>query len=209
MFNAIRELVEEKNDKSKLTAQEWADMAATSIETAVPPPRRGRPMPITITLRQIFDAGPCYDPRVKGLLPASHDLDAPISFREIVKKVGAEDAIWCFSILPGHDSLKRHFAVDCADRIKHLMTDERSINALSVARRHAIGQATYEELAAARVAARDASRVAVLGVAWAVVWDAARIAAWAADSGDERAWQAARLIELTEAGEWSPVKPFG
>ena len=178
-------------------------------------------MPITITLRQILDAGPCYDPRIEGLLPTSYDLDAPISFREIVKKVGAEDAIWCFSILPGHDSLKRHFAVDCADRMKHLMTDERSINALSVARRHAIGQATDEELAAAkvaaRVAARDAARAAdsdtSLDAAWAVAWDAARAtsktAAWAvawdvaraADSGNERAWQAARLIELTEAGE--------
>lgn len=30
MFNTIRELVEE-NYKSKLTAQEWADMVATSI----------------------------------------------------------------------------------------------------------------------------------------------------------------------------------
>lgn len=154
-------------------------------------------MPITITLRQILDAGPCYDPRNKGLLPQDHDLDAPISFREIVKKVGAEDAIWCFSILPGHDSLKRHFAVDCADRMKHLMTDERSINALSVARRHAMGQATDEELAVAW----DAARIAAWAAAWATTW--------AADSGDERAWQAARLIELTEAGEWSPVKPFG
>ena len=174
-------------------------------------------MPITITLRQILNAGPCYDPRVKGLLPTSHDLDAPISFREIVKKVGAEDAIWCFSILPGHDSLKRHFAVDCADRMKHLMTDERSINALSVARRHAMGQATDEELAAARDAARatsldaslDAAWAASLDAAWAAAWAAARDAARAADSGDERAWQAARLIELTEAGEWAPVKPFG
>lgn len=97
---------------------------------------------ISTTLRRILEAEPCYDPRERGLLPADHDLDAPISFRDIVDKVGPEDAIWCFSILPGHDSLKRHFAVDCAERFSHSMTDELSINSLSVARRHAMGQAT-------------------------------------------------------------------
>ena len=145
-------------------------------------------MSIAITLRQILDAGPCYDPRNKGLLPPNHNLDEPISFREIVEKAGAEDAIWCFSILPGNEGLKRHFAVDCAERVKHLMKNERILNVLTVARRHAIGHATDEELAVA-----SAAYIA---------------AAESSDSGEERAWQAARLIELTEAGEWSPVKPF-
>jgi len=152
---------------------------------------------ISTTLRRILEAEPCYDPRERGLLPADQDLDAPISFRDIVDKVGPEDAIWCFSILPGHDSLKRHFAVDCAERFSHSMTDERSINSLSVSRRHAMGQATDEEL----YAASAASGASAWDSAWAVAIDS--------DSGDERAWQAARLIELTEAGEWSPVKPFG
>ena len=31
MFNAIREIVEEKNNECNLTPQEWADMSATSI----------------------------------------------------------------------------------------------------------------------------------------------------------------------------------
>ena len=133
---------------------------------------------------------------IRGLkgccLPATTSTHRSV-FAKSSRRSERKTQIWCFSILPGHDSLKRHFVVDCADRMKHLMTDERSINALSVARRHAIGQAIDKKLAAARDATRDIARDAALN----------------ADSGDERAWQAARLIELTEAGEWSPVKPFG
>lgn len=196
-------------------------------------------MSIAIALRQILAADHCYDPRDRGLLPADHDLDAPISFREIVEKAGAEDAIWCFSILPDHDNLKRRFAVDCAERVKHLMADERSLNALTVARRHAMGQATDKELDEAWYAAEaasddgvwtevaDAAQAAALAAVESDTRDAAEAAAWAAAGAavgvggeaeneaenaawnaaydSEQAWQAARLIELTETGEWSPV----
>ena len=144
-------------------------------------------MSITITLRQIIDAGPCYDPRDKELLPPDHDLDAPISFRAIVEKVGLADALWCCKSSPEHDALWRHFAVDCAERVQHLMTDERSRNALVVARRFAQGQATQAELADARKTARDAalaarvaSRDAAMAAALAASLDAAWSAAWAA-----------------------------
>ena len=56
----------------------------------------------------------------------------------------------------------RHLAVDFAEQVRHLMTDERSRAALQVARRYADGQASDEELSAARAAAGDAA------------WDAAR-----------------------------------
>lgn len=36
---------------------------------------------------------------------------------------------------------------------------------------------------------------------------AAGDAAWGAAYSGERAWQTARLIELTEAGEWTPPQP--
>jgi len=165
---------------------------------------------ITVTLRQILAAKPCYDPRDKGLLPADHDLDAPISFREIAKKAGPNDLIWCFAYaLPGHEALKRHFAVDCAERVKHLMTDARSLDALAVARRHAMGEATDAELAAALAAARVAARVAAWDAAGAAARAAARVAAWdaagAAARAAERAWQDKRIIQLTEAGEWAPA----
>ena len=54
----------------------------------------------------------------------------------------------------------RLIAVKCARRVQHLMTDQISINALDVAERYANGEATYEELTAARDAAWVAARAA-------------------------------------------------
>ena len=51
-------------------------------------------------------------------------------------------------------------------KVVDLLTDQRSLNALDVAERFANGNATLEELAAARAASWDAS------------WDAARAASW-------------------------------
>jgi hypothetical protein len=73
----------------------------------------------------------------------------------------------------------RLFAVHCARSVQHLMTDPRSIAAIDVAERHANGQATDKELAAARAAALDA--------AWDAVWAAAEAAAWAAARAATRA----------------------
>ena len=91
------------------------------------------------------------------------------------------------------DATWRHLAVDFAEQVRHLMADERSVNALDVARRYADGQATREELAAARAAARAAAGAAAWAAAraaaWAAAWDAARAAAW--DAARAAAWAAA------------------
>ena len=130
---------------------------------------------LTITLQQILAARPCYDPIVRYGLEGM-DRDAPISFREIAERAGARDAIWVFAVcLPGHEALKRHYAVDCAERVRHLMEDPRSLSALEVARRHALGQATDEELAVA------------LADAWATETARAAEAAWAAAAAAEAA----------------------
>ena len=47
------------------------------------------------------------------------------------------------------DAQLRLFAVRCARRVQHLMTDPRSLAALDVAERHARGEATDAELKAA------------------------------------------------------------
>ena len=95
------------------------------------------------------------------------------------------------------DRSARLFACDCADRALALLKkpDPRSVEAVAVARRFAVGDATREQLDAARdaawaaagdaagAAARHAAWYAVWAAAWAAgaaAWDAARDAAWAA-----------------------------
>jgi hypothetical protein len=90
--------------------------------------------------------------------------------------------LWMLSAIeaPVNDKTERLFAVWCARNTPMrdgrttgaLLTDPRSIAALEVAERFAHGNATAEELAAARAAARAA--------AWAAAGAAARDAAWAA-----------------------------
>jgi hypothetical protein len=96
------------------------------------------------------------------------------------------------------------FACDCAEAVVHLCGDDpRPRQAIDVARRYANGEATDEELAAARDAARAAvrdapmnaprdaawaaTRAATRDAAWDMVWDMAWDAAWAAARGTARA----------------------
>jgi hypothetical protein len=84
----------------------------------------------------------------------------------------------------------RLFAVYCARSVEHLLTDERSHNAIDVAERHAHGKATDDELVTAWAAARaaeGAARAAEGAAAWA-----ARAAARAAEGAAEGA--AARAV---------------
>ena len=87
---------------------------------------------------------------------------------------------------PWDATTARLFAVECASDVLPLMTDDRSRAALEVAYRHALGDATDAELAAAlaaaRAAARDAALDAALDAACAAAWDAAWAAASAAAS---------------------------
>jgi len=86
----------------------------------------------------------------------------PIKLSFILESNGLDDALWslCSSNAPQRDM--RLYAVWCARQVQHLMKDQRSIDAIDVAERHANGQATDDELTAARdaawAAARDAAR---------------------------------------------------
>ena len=64
----------------------------------------------------------------------------------------------------------RYWACDCAERAlkRAKVTDERSWNAIKVARLFSEGKATAKELAAAGDAAGDAARAAVSAAAWDV-----------------------------------------
>ena len=102
----------------------------------------------------------------------------------------------------------RLFACECAEQLlpiyeKAYPKDDRPRRAIETARRYANGEATLEELDAARDAAEDAAwdaaRAAAEAPAWASAWaaarDAAEAAAWAA------AWAAAR--DAAEAAAWA------
>jgi hypothetical protein len=145
------------------------------------------------TLNKIREHSPCHEGWTKLLrtLNKTKADDEPLSIIQILDSNGLDDALWCLRAVEGHDREIRLFAVWCARQVEHLMTDERSKNALNVAERHANGEATDEELAAAWDAARDAARAAARAAAWAAAraaaWDAAWAAAWAAARDAARA----------------------
>ena len=179
---------------------------------------------ICTTLNKIRAAGPCergWRKLLKGLGKTEAD-DAPLPFATILKINGLYDALWCCRTVPGHDREWRLYAVWCARRVEHLMTDSRSKAALDVAERYANGEATEEELrtaaasaawasAAASAAAWEASRAAWEAAAWAAsaAWASAEAAARAAEAAlaaraavraavrdAERQAQAARFLEV-------------
>ena len=150
------------------------------------------------TLNQIRAKQPCSDgwKKLLAYLGKTSADDDPLSITTILDSNGLDDALWCLRAVKGRDREIRLYVVWCARRVQHLMTDQRSIDALDVAERFANGDATKGELAASRAAAGDAawaaSRAAAgdatgaaAGVAWAAARDATG-AAWAA------AWAAAR-----------------
>ncbi len=97
-------------------------------------------------------------------------------------------ACWCVRETPLADGRK----------VWDLLTDERSRNVVEVVERFVAGNATQEELdaargaawGAARGAARDAAWGAARGAAWGAARGAARDAAWGA--ARDAAWDAAR-----------------
>lgn len=154
-------------------------------------------MTITTTLNRIREHSPCKEGWSKLLkhLGKTQADDEPLPYSVIVASNGLDDALWCCRAEPQHASIWRHFAVDCAEDVRHLMTDERSLRALEVARRHADGLATDVELveawraacdAASHAASHAASYVAnytAIDAAWQATWHAA----WRAASSVARA----------------------
>ena len=156
------------------------------------------------TLNKIRDCSPCPEGWTK-LLKSLHKTkadDEPVSIIQILDSNGLDDALWCLRAVSGRDREIRHYAVWCARQVEHLMTDQRSKDALNVAERFADGNATQTELDAAWTAAWTAAGNA----SRAAVWDAARAAAW------DAAWDAARAAQekkLRELCLWCEQNPVG
>lgn len=155
---------------------------------------------ITISLNKIRAKSPCHDGWGKVLRAHKHlGIDAELPLTSVLGSNNLADTIWCFECLPEYNWLWRKYAVWCARKVQHLMTDERSIAALDVAWRHSDGLATDDdELSAAMAAAWAAARDAAMAAAMA----AARDAAWAAARAAAMAAQQKKLIEILAAGEW-------
>ena len=119
---------------------------------------------ITTTLNRIRNHQPCVHGWTKLLkyLGKTQADDDPLPFATILESNGLDDALWCCRAEPQYAREWRLYAVWCARQVQHLMTDQRSITALTVAENYANGTASDEELDAAWAAARAAA------------WDAAR-----------------------------------
>ena len=145
------------------------------------------------TLNAIRKHGPCESGWTKLLkhLSKTQADDEPLSFLTILESNGLDDALWCLRAATKEwEPNIRMYAVWCAKQVEHLMTDERSKNALRVAQNHALGHATDQELAAAWAAAWDAW-AAARDAAARDAWAAARDAAWDAATREAAAWDAA------------------
>ena len=169
------------------------------------------------TLNEIRKHKPCADGWEKLLtyLGKTKADDEPLSIATIIDSNGLNDALWCLRAVEGYDRELRLFAVWCSRQVQHLLTDQRSLDALDVAERYANGEATEEELNAARAvawavawatawsawdAARDAARAAACTAA-ANAANAACTAAWAAAWDTARAKQKAELRRICEEVE--------
>ncbi len=136
---------------------------------------------IMITFQQILDKEPCVDGWAKLLLAKGvideeihdswvdddqYDMDGislpedPFPISDALGTNGLNGTIWALQCIEDQN-LVRKFAVWCAYQVEHLMTDQRSKDALRVAWAYSEGNATEEEL----TDARDAARAAVLDAA--------------------------------------------
>ena len=174
---------------------------------------------ITTTLRQIRQHNPCSEGwrTLLTFLGKTGADDDPLPLVTILQFNGLDDALWCLMTITGHDNEIIRFALACAQEVKHLMTDQRSLDALDALARHLESPLSKQELdqvlAAARAAgvpvvaaraaaeaAQAAARTAARAAVEAAVRSAARAAEAAAWAAEAAAWAAAWAAVEAGAG---------
>jgi hypothetical protein len=147
-----------------------------------------------ITLQEIRDLNPCYDPA--KFLP--ENWTGTVIDILNVENCPAKDRFWVVLRDKFIDAKTlRLFAVWCAREALKLVDkpDERSIEACNVAEKYANGKATDEELSAAWADASAAAWAAASAAAWAAAsaaWDAR------AAASDARAASAASAAQINQ-----------
>ncbi len=153
------------------------------------------------TLNKIREHHPCRKGWRKLLkyLNKNQVYEELLSLKVILDSNGVEDAIWALRTIDDQ-GLVQLFAVRCVRQVQHLLIDERSIHALDVSERSAIGEASDEELGEARGTALSAwfkypAYTTERYAAWAAAATAAAAAAdtvgGAARAASDAAWGAA------------------
>jgi len=116
----------------------------------------------------------------------NYNEDREVSLRFILENNGLDDALWALRGFGVTAEPKKLFFLFCAENVRHLMIDERSTNALDVARLYLKGEATRDEMGDALDEAYKAARSAWTGwdgldnfenqlaryAAWGAVWNA-------------------------------------
>ena len=124
---------------------------------------------ITTTLRKIRQHNPCSEGwrTLLSSLGKTGADDDPLPLVTILQSNGLDDTLWCLRTITGHDKEITRFALACAQEVKHLMTDQRSLDALDALERHLEIPLSREELDLVLVAAEVAARAAAWTAAWA------------------------------------------
>ena len=156
----------------------------------------------TTTLNAIRKASPCEKGWLKLLkhLGKTKADDEPLDLLTVLDSNGLDDALWVMSYAKPDDRLARHFQAWCAEQVLPIFeaerpNDRRVRDQIAMLRND---DATYEDRAAARAAAKDAALTAAKDAARAASWAAARTAAWdaaltaARAAAWDAAWDAAR-----------------
>ena len=159
----------------------------------------------TITYEQFLEFDPCYlyDPEKKALMESIAQRREHWSAMDILEleNIPAADRLWAVLREELIDAPILHeFACRCAERALSRIEnpDPRSLRAIEVKRAWLRGEATDEELAAARDAARAARHAT-----WAAAEAAAQDAALAARHATWAAAEAAALDAAEDAAEAS------
>ena len=154
---------------------------------------------VTTTLRQIRQHEPCADGwrTLLSSLGKTGADDDPLPLVTILQSNGLDDALWCLMTITGHDNEIIRFALACAQEVKHLMTDQRSLDALDALERHLEIPLSREELDKVLAAAGAAAARASGAAAGAAAWAAALAVEAAADEDAQSA------VEAVESAVWA------